>query len=886
MDVGLIPVFEEFCRPWLDDARARAPVWDRHPELAEALCAQLSAAAARVLTSELAAWREAGMLRGETPAERWRDFSGRVLALPEMQGHLRTAYPLFFPLLDNIADHFLLNLEEALMRLRARRKDVDILRIDTGLSDPHAKGRSVIRFTFENGEKLIYKPRSVRGEAWWADFVAWWNASGVSPEMQLRAPKAEDHGEYGWCEFIEAHDNAEASAWFFRLGAHLAITWLFGIEDCHFGNFIAAGPHPVLIDAECVGAAFRRPCPPELPADLPWIFTPIWKTPLTGGMFPPWMMPKVLGQPLYQAPGIGGAEDRPLPVKRPAWFGMGTDELRMELTAGIAPPTGGRKGTPDSPREMAAGFRAAAEHLLGRRQEVLAWSGGGGPLDPLQVRPRLLLRNTAAYQQILEAASGPKYLASPEARQAALRTITKCPVIGGAEPEGLADAELCYLDLQTYPRFVIDETGTRVISDDGKSTLLECDPEAPGELLRQRWRDLTGERIRWNSEVVSAACRQAAETRPVFPPGENRYLSAALEIGNALERQAIRTPEGAAWLGLSADARGNVATEMPRGDFFSGSAGVAVFLARLGEAAGERRFTDLAVEAMRFSDRYWTLAAKLGGPIPWSAYYGAGSLLFAAGSAESLSDSVREMLLRWLETADRDRSWTEMNADLLAGLPGWTLALASLSGIPLARDLLRLSLDRLLDPDRPGSLTTPGLAHGRAGWVMAVTAAARELDNDRAMRLAREMIATFPEKWEEFQTRPSVRNDPPGGWCNGAIGVMAAAAEHPETAGCARQFLEKARLHFAGGHGGHHLCCGEAGRILLLSRAAKLLPDDDLVTDAKRCADALLDHVEKNGFLIFQGIPERLTLPGWMTGISGVGAALLAANSLREDLTT
>jgi lantibiotic modifying enzyme len=516
---------------------------------------------------------------------------------------------------------------------------------------------------------------------------------------------------------------------------------------------------------------------------------------------------------------------------------------------------------------------------------VLGWAGGGSPLDPLRVRPRLLLRNTAAYQQILEAASGPKYLASPEARRTALRTITKFPVIGGAGPEGLADAELSYLDVQTYPRFVISEDGTRVVSDDGKSTLLECDPEAPRELLRQRWHDLSGERIRWNSEIVSAACRQAAETRPAFPPGGNRCLLAALEIGNALERQAIRVPEGASWLGLTADGSGNAATEMPGGDFFSGSAGVAVFLARLGEATGERRFTDLAVEAMRFSDHYWTHAAKLGGPMPWSAYHGAGSLLFAAGLAGSPSDSVREMLLRWLETANRDRSWLEMNGDHLAGLPGWTLALASLSGMPLARNLLRLSLTRLLDPSLPGSLTTPGLAHGTAGWVMAVTAAARELDDVRATRAAREVIATFSEKWAEFETRQSVRNDPPGGWCNGAIGLMAAAAEHPETADCARQFLEKARLHFAGGHGGHHLCCGEAGRILLLSRAAKLLPGENLAADARRCADALLGHVETNGFLIFQGIPERLTLPGWMTGISGVGAALLAVNSLGEDFT-
>lgn len=885
---GTLPVFAEFCRPWLEWASQRLPIWGAHPEWADALAAQLSAVAARVLVAELKRWREAGLLQGATPTERGQDFFQRILTLPEMRAHLQAEYPLLFPLLDKITEHFCGNLEDALTRLRARTKGAGLVisRIETGLSDPHAQGRSVICFIFHDGKKLIYKPRSVRGEVWWADFIAWWNASGVSPEMNLRAPEASDHGDYGWCEFIEAHEDAgKSSAWFFRLGAHMAITWLFGIGDCHFGNFIGAGSHPVLVDAECVGSAFWHPKLPELPAGLPPLFMPAWRTPLTGGMFPPWMMPKVPGQPLYLAPGIGGVEDRPLPVKRPVWHGVGTDELRMELTAGLMSPVRSRAGTSTSPREIAGGFRVAAKHLLAHRSEVLQWMSNGHARNPWQIRPRILLRNTTAYQQILEAASGPKYLTSPESRLTALRTISRIPVIGGEEPEGLAEIELSHLNVQTYPRFVINDAGTHIVADDGRTAVLECSPEVSKGLARQHWRDLTDEKITWHSEMISAACRQAAELRITMPGGNNRFLLAAVEIGKALERQAMRTDKGASWLSLTSDAQANVVTQTPGGDFASGSAGPAVLLARLGETTGDQRWTDLALEAMRFSEHYWTRYAAFAGAVPWSAYYGAGSLFLAGVAAESLTahPSIRAMLDRWLEGAHRDRSWLKMNGDHLAGLSGLAMALAALaSEFPLAQDLLKPALTRLLEPSLSASLSTPGLAHGTAGWVMGVIAAARALGDDRAMSFARKVISTFSEQWAQFEARPSVQQDPPGGWCNGAIGLMAIAAEHPATSDCARDFFQKSRRWFAGGHGGHHFCCGEAGRVLLLAHAANLLSDAEFSAEARRCADAMLDHAGQHGFLVFQGIPERLTIPGWLNGISGVGAAMLAAHALHE----
>ena len=60
-----------------------------------------------------------------------------------------------------------------------------VITIETGLSDPHHKGRSVIAMTFASGLKLIYKPKDLGLEEKFFQLLATLNEKGISPPLKL-----------------------------------------------------------------------------------------------------------------------------------------------------------------------------------------------------------------------------------------------------------------------------------------------------------------------------------------------------------------------------------------------------------------------------------------------------------------------------------------------------------------------------------------------------------------------------------------------------------------------------------------------------------------------------------------------------------------------------
>ena len=84
------------------------------------------------------------------------------------------------------------------------------------------------------------------------------------------------------------------------------------------------------------------------------------------------------------------------------------------------------------------------------------------------------------------------------------------------------------------------------------------------------------------------------------------------------------------------------------------------------------------------------------------------------------------------------------------------------------------------------------------------------------------------------------------------------------------------------GSGGQHLCCGEAGRILFLEYAGRLLERRDLTDLAIQSASALLDSHDERGCWCFQQVCERSIIPGFLDGIGGIGWMLLQVSNPRS----
>jgi lantibiotic modifying enzyme len=166
---------------------------------------------------------------------------------------------LWFQLISQWQDQ----ITELLVRLAADRTALShaflrgqpvgpIVDLRCGLSDRHNEGRTVMLLQFAAGS-VIYKPRPGDGEWEWGALLKWMNAQSFHP--RLRPARVLRREGYCWMERIECSsckDEPAARRFYRRMGGIIGAAYLLRAADCHRDNLIAAGEHPVLVDAEAL----------------------------------------------------------------------------------------------------------------------------------------------------------------------------------------------------------------------------------------------------------------------------------------------------------------------------------------------------------------------------------------------------------------------------------------------------------------------------------------------------------------------------------------------------------------------------------------------------------------------------------------------------------
>jgi hypothetical protein len=196
--------FEELFLPFVEVARALlaegggsnlpASVLDT---FARDLLQRLTEIAARVLAVEFRTFLACGQFAGNASAGIEPGITSRVQYLrfiaeiyEDGLGVLFEEYCVMARLLAATVTQWVGNISEFEKRLfndlpeierifNRQRPSGGAIAVETGLSDPHDGGRTVISVEFSSGLKLIYKPRSLGVEAAYFDFVAWINRFGV-----------------------------------------------------------------------------------------------------------------------------------------------------------------------------------------------------------------------------------------------------------------------------------------------------------------------------------------------------------------------------------------------------------------------------------------------------------------------------------------------------------------------------------------------------------------------------------------------------------------------------------------------------------------------------------------------------------------------------------
>jgi len=202
-----------------------------------------------------------GELSGETDKELYQNFVEECLCKDKW---LREFYAEN-PLLDRYMHQVINNTEKNVVDLIRRfQADKDLLnrifyatnpctmitKIDSTDSDTHRGGQRVYILELDNGEKLVYKPRSLAIDKIFRDTVKW-VARGIGIDYKWQ--QIIDRSDYGWCEWVDnltCENEKELERYYIRNGLLLAVSYLLGSSDFHYENLIASGEYPVIIDLE------------------------------------------------------------------------------------------------------------------------------------------------------------------------------------------------------------------------------------------------------------------------------------------------------------------------------------------------------------------------------------------------------------------------------------------------------------------------------------------------------------------------------------------------------------------------------------------------------------------------------------------------------------
>ncbi|WP_340559291.1 type 2 lanthipeptide synthetase LanM family protein [Streptomyces sp. GSL17-111] len=898
---------------------------------------RLAHLAARSLVTQLHRARTAGVLAGGTSRERFAAFVAGAGTRQGLTT-LFTRYPVLARMLAVTCHNAARNTVELLRRLVADRSRIAeglfggtdpgaVHRIDFGRGDAHQGHRAVAVVHFAGGGTVVHKPRPLGQHALLDEVVAW--ANGRVPGLGLRTPRSVHGAGYGWLEFVEhtpCESATELDVFYRRQGALLALLYALDGVDMHYENVIACRDQPVVVDAETLLHAGLSPAVTagaDPAADA-----------LAASVHRTCLLPSLLiGEDgALDISALGGGAGGGYPSAAMRWEGVGTDEMRV-LRGRVESPQGqnrprlrGRtagRGHADHRAALLEGFRAGYDAVVGHREELL---GEDGPLGRRCEAPgRLIARSTRLYTTLLDESAHPEVLRDALTRDVVFSLLCTESAQDPAR-QRLVEDEIADLWGGDVPLFLHHPARTAVLTSRGD--VLEDVLPVPGLRTALDKIAAMGEVDRHDQEwVISAtlavtganlSSRGARSvltgpSAPAVAPEPSRLLSAACGVADEIAARAVHSGGRVNWLGLEQVSGQHWAVLPMGGGLAQGYCGVALFLAQLGVLADADRYTELAAEAVRPLPLLLAALAKepeLSAAVGPGALHGLSGIVYTVARlapivgedlAGCLPDALSALELA-AEVTDGEAAGDlglpagDGIAEGLAGAVAAAVAVHRANAAPGAGETARRLADRLLarvgrrpapgsEPQAHPRAGTHGFAEGDAGigWALLRYAAVRRAtDAGSAAAVDRLPASAHAAVGGELLGRAvdaALERPTELGWYSGLAGVALAAADTAGTVGAeasaARLETCAARLDVPAHAPDLSLRHGVLGSLEALAALAAV---DHPRTGEIRSAltyrtGEVLGRLDQHGHRC--GTPDHVPSPGFLTGLSGIGYALL-----------
>ncbi|WP_164019989.1 type 2 lanthipeptide synthetase LanM [Pyxidicoccus trucidator] len=652
------------------------------------------------------------------------------------------AYPVLVERMGGTFLRWRAHVRELLSRLAADREPLGralwegrapgaLAHVEGDAGDLHAGGRSVAVLRFEDGRRVVYKPKDLRVTRAVLDLYTLLNGAGLPLGLHVHAVLC--RRGHAWEEYVAAEPCRTAEGverFYLRAGMLARLMQLLEAQDLWLDNLVAHGEHPVLVDLEMVLQPRRAGRAPGAARRAAEDFLSESVAPLGLLAAPLGIIPGVPAEDLGAlTPARAFLIPRPCEPVRDALEGLRRpcrNGYTVETHARHAPDFEGRPGRAAEHLEaLREGYRAMHATLRANRAGLDA---NTGPLRELARLPvRYVHRDTWTYHRILEVLTEPRVLASEEVQAEELGGLLRS---GDDQPraralKAVAREELEALRALEIPYFTCHPGNDALLGPGGQQVRARFFEGTALGRLRARLRTLDTFPLArhdalFRSTLASGRHEVAPPPRPPLRRGGRvpDWLAEAISLGDFLLRESFARDGGLAWLGLRNEPLYTLRQlDVVGPDLLSGSAGVAIALAELAAASGLPRFRDAALAALeparaslnQDGEGPWTRAPD--GTVEVGAFRGIGARLYAlhrCGAALGLPALDREARAR-ARTLPVERLAEQASLDLVTGAPGLLLALRACRATGPARRLAK-ALERRLGRGAPlTAFHVPGL---------------------------------------------------------------------------------------------------------------------------------------------------------------------------------
>jgi len=872
-----------------------------------------------VMALELNVARLQGVLKGETPEERFHSFCHRLRQM-DVQLSIAREYPVLLRSLYVATMNWVDSSLELLERLA---KDWDLIRaslapgvepgsltsIAAGAGDTHRRGRTVAILEFSTGFKLVYKPHSQSVDVHFGEFLEWVNQAGF--ETPFRILKTIDRGCYGWSEFV-AHQpcssRGEVERFYQRLGGYLAIFHVTRAGDMHCENLLAAGEFPVPVDLEALFHADAVVAEKDDPAIRAFQLSV--------------MRVQLLPQRVYGSEADEGIDmsgfaksGQHFPAGRTSsWESSGTDEMRlvrnktavMEVVGNRPKLEGQDVAAGEYVEAFVTGFQWVYRLIEERRDELQATGGILGRFGEDEVR--FVARDTATYAVLLRTCQHPDRLRNAIDRDQVLDSLW----LGAAQHTHLTrliPAELRDLQGGDVPVFTSRPNSRALWTSEGER-IPEVFEQPAMALVREGLNRLGEEDLARQVSFIRSAIASAGEGAQaplkLQLADQREAIDVARAIGDMLCRDVLENECCASWIGLTPVGSREISWSLQPMDagFYSGLSGCSFFLAYLGVLTGDQSYSKIARKSINLVRRHLDRGRAGGVPVrSLGAFSGLGGLIYTLAHLAvlwedaSLIDEAKALAADVPSLVEADKT-----LDVIGGSAGAIAALAVLNSISASDHLLNAAVlcgERLLRQQQPQGTGVgwkteidsrqplTGFSHGAAGIAWALLKLAAWSGDGRFRESAGSAIAyersTFVAEeanWPDYRRWAEEDQADPRfvvAWCHGAPGIGVARIDSlqymddRETREEIRIALRKTVESDFGVN--HCVCHGDLGNLDILLHAARRVDDSWWSEAGKRLASETLATIAERGCLC--DTQASLGSPGLMTGLAGIGYGLL-----------